>query len=82
MHHLKKSSFLHFLNFDLFYYNSDILFSYSNKQDRKKKPTNLSVPFSPLMYCLNTKMTIDSLIYVNGVYYMTQMLLFQPFISP
>ena len=36
------------------------MFSYSNKQDRKKQPTKLSVPFSPLMYCLNTKLTIDS----------------------
>ena len=50
-----------FFNFDLFYYNFDLLFSYSNKQYRKKKPTKLSVPFSPLMYCLNTKLTIDSL---------------------
>ena len=58
-----------FFNFDLFFYNFDILFSYSNKQDRpqhhctttfEKKPTKLSVPFSSLMYCLNTKLTIDS----------------------
>ena len=58
MHDLKDSSFLHF---NLFYYNFDILFSYSNKQDRKKQPTKLSVPFSPLMYWLNNKLTIDSL---------------------
>ena len=31
------------------------------RQLKKKKPTKLSVPFSPLIYCLNTKLTIDSL---------------------
>ena len=35
------------------------MFCYSDKQDRKK-PNKLSVAFSPLMYCLNTKLTIDS----------------------
>ena len=49
---------IHFYIFQ-FYYNFDILFSYSNMQ----QPTKLSVPFSPLMYCLNTKLTIDSLLF-------------------
>ena len=41
------------------------MFSYSNKQDRKKQPTKLSVSFSPLMYCLNTILTIDSFLCVS-----------------
>ena len=43
MDDLKNSSFLLFFYFDLYILNFDILFSYSNKQD---KP---SFPFSPLM---------------------------------
>ena len=43
------------------------MFSYSNKQDRKKQTTKLSVPFSPLMYCLNTKLTIDSFLFYESL---------------